>query len=364
MNGHTDRRDVPVLLLHNLDPEWDPDGLREARRHANTAHRALAALGHPISSAAVRHADLRKVLRKWNPADHVVLNWCEELPGLPKSDVLVVKILEEEGFTFTGSDEKSITLAWDKVRARETLQRKHVPIPQGRLFERAESGGWKHFPAIVKPAYQHCSFGISSELVVFSSKQLVERVAYILEEFEEPALVEDFIDGREFRVTVWGNGRPQVLPVAEMDYSAFPEACDRLCTYDAKFEPESRHYREIALRLPAPLTRAEQRKIERVALAAHRAMGSRDYSRSDIRLRDGEFYVLDANPNPDICSDASMACSAEAGGFGYGEMLSHIVNLAAVRHSTWQRAEEPASAQVAVPVGARRSSVRASATAG
>jgi D-alanine-D-alanine ligase len=364
MNAQQDRHDLPVLLLHNLDPEWDPADLREARHYVTTAQRALSAVGHAVTSVAVRHADLRKVLRKWNPADYVVLNWCEELPGIPKSDVQVAKILAEEGFTFTGSDEKAISLAWDKIRARQALQRKGVPIPEGRVFERAEAGGWKLFPAIVKPAYQHCSFGISSESVVFNSKQLVERLGYVLKEFEEPALVEDFIDGREFRVTVWGNGRRQVLPVAEMDFSAFGEVSDRLCTYEAKFDPDSRHYKEIGLRLPAPLSRAEQRKIERVAVAAHRAMGSRDYSRSDIRMRGGEFYVLESNPNPDICDDASMACSADAKGYSYGEMLSHLVNLAAVRHSVWQRAEEQASAPAVAAAHGRRQSVSAPASAG
>jgi D-alanine-D-alanine ligase len=364
MNGQQDRRDIPVLLLHNVDPEWDPADQREVRRYVNGAQRALTALGHPVTCVAVRHADLRKVLRKRNPADYVVLNWCEELPGIEKSDAQVARILAEEGFAFTGSDEKSIILAWDKIRARQALQRKGVPIPEGRVFERAETGGWKKYPAIVKPAYQHCSFGISSDSVVFNGKQLVERLAHILDEFKEPAIVEDFIDGREFRVAVWGNGRTQALPVAEMDFSAFSEVRDRLCTYEAKFDPESRHYKEIGLRLPAALTKAEQRKIERVAIAAHRAMGARDYSRSDIRMRDGEFYVLESNPNPDICDDASMACSADAMGWEYGEMLSRLVNMAAVRHPIWQKADEMAGATESVGVRARRTGVAVPASAG
>jgi D-alanine-D-alanine ligase len=92
---------------------------------------------------------------------------------------------------------------------------------------------WERFPAIVKPAFEHCSLGIDTNAVVLDAKELGDRVAYIRETYAQPALVEEFIDGREFHVTLWGNGHIHMLPPAEMDFSAFTDVRDRLCTFDS-----------------------------------------------------------------------------------------------------------------------------------
>jgi len=130
-----------------------------------------------------------------------------------------------------------------------------------------------------------------------------------------------------------------MLPPAEMDFSRFNDIRDRLCTYDAKFRPGSLHYEEIQLRLPAPLSESEYDLLTCTARAAYNAYCCRDFARMDIRLRDGIFYILDINPNPDISSDASMACAAEAAGFSFGAMGSHLIHLAAARPSyIWKTA--------------------------
>jgi D-alanine-D-alanine ligase len=166
-----------------------------------------------------------------------------------------------------------------------------------------------------------------------TEEELLRRVEYVVETYDQPALVEDFIDGREFRVSIWGNTQLLILPPAEMDFSAFDDVRERLCTYDAKFVPESAHYRKIETLLPASLTEAERRRLERVSRLAYRALGCRDYARIDIRLRNGIFFVLDVNPNADISTDASMAFAAENAGYSYGAMGSYIARLAARRHS-------------------------------
>jgi D-alanine-D-alanine ligase len=122
-----------------------------------------------------------------------------------------------------------------------------------------------------------------------------------------------------------------------MDFRAFPDVHDRLCTYDSKFTPGSRPYEQIGLLLPAPLQEAELAALQTVALAAYQALGCRDYGRLDIRLRGGVFYVLDINPNCDISPDASMALAAAVRGYSYGAMLSRIVNLAARRHPVFRQ---------------------------
>jgi D-alanine-D-alanine ligase len=107
---------------------------------------------------------------------------------------------------------------------------------------------------------------------------------------------------------------------------------DRLCTYDAKFSPGSAHYEGIHTVIPSSLSEVELAQLEAVCMSAYRAIGCRDYGRIDVRLRDGVFYVLDINPNPDISEDASMASAAGHAGYSHGEMAERLINLASRRH--------------------------------
>jgi D-alanine-D-alanine ligase len=188
----------------------------------------------------------------------------------------------------------------------------------------------------VNPRREHCSIGIPPEAGGLDRAALLERIRFVAETYEQPALVEEFIDGREFRVTLWGNDDVEVLPPGEMEFSAFSDLRERLCSWDAKFTPGSRHYTEIRTVAPAPLSGRELRLLAEVSRAAYRAMGIRDYARFDFRLRDGVFYLLDPNPNPDISSDASLALTAELAGYSYGRMGSRLIRLAAERHPVFR----------------------------
>jgi D-alanine-D-alanine ligase len=245
---------------------------------------------------------------------------------------MVAQILDSLGFTYTGSAPEVLATGWDKAKVKNRLGSSGVPIPAWKIFNTPEQDGWRKFPAIVKPTREHSSCGVSRESVVLSHEKMLSRIAYVQHEFRQPAIVEDFIDGREFHVSLWGNQTIEMLPPAEMDFSAFNDVQDRLCTFEAKYRPDSRAYKRICVRIPASLSETEYQELERVARRAYRVIGCRDYARLDIRSRDGVFCVLDVNPNPDISSDTSMAFAAELAGYSYGVMLSQMVNLAARRH--------------------------------
>jgi D-alanine-D-alanine ligase len=323
---------IPVVLLYNVNPEWTQEEKDEVIKLSTQLNDALVSMGYPTVPVPVTDDDLAKHLQPFDPAKYIVFNWCEGLPGLENSESLVIKKLEELGHTFTGADSETLALAYDKYRIKVILDKAGVPTPAWGIFNSPDIKDWKIFPAIVKPQNEHCSAGITPESVVMNSPDLKNRISFILDKYSQPALVEDFIDGREFHVSVWGNETLKVLPAAEMDFSSFGNMKDRLCTYDAKFIPGSQHYEKIETLLPAPLTNDEKKSLEQVCGNAYRATGCRDYARMDIRLRDNIFYVLDVNPNADISSDASMACAAEADGISYAEMGSLIVQMAAKRH--------------------------------
>jgi D-alanine-D-alanine ligase len=333
--GKEKRTDLPVLILYNVDPEWLSSEIEEAVQGAHEIESALRDLGHPVTSIRVTDADLFLRLQDFDPDKYIVLNWCEELPGVPHSEATVAKILTSLNFTYTGSPAEVLALSWDRDKVKQLLQQHAVPTPRWQIYPSPWPDGWDCFPAIVKPSEGHCSYGITSASVVQTPHELAERITAVTEQFRQPALVEDFIDGREFHVSIWGNrcnGGVQMLPPAEMDFSAFQSMRDRLCTFDSKYRPGSRHYEEIQVQIPAILNDSHLRQLEQTSMEVYRIFGCQDYVRLDIRLRNDTFYVLDVNPNPDITLETSIVQSAELAGYSYGAMISHLINLAALRH--------------------------------
>jgi len=332
MEPNSYRSNFPVLLLYNINPSWPPQDIQDCRAAARLLMDSLAEIGHSIQEVCVQSPELERYLEGVDPNEHLIFNWCEELPGIPHSAFQVAQALDRMGFTYTGTGADALAFSQDKREVKASLRRQGVPTPRWKIAAAPVSDGWDYYPAIVKPALEHCSFGVTREAVVLSPAELAERVQYVLDTFQQPALVEEFIDGREFHISVIGDGKLHTLPPAEMDFSAFDNVKDRLCTFESKFDPQSRSYNMIELHLPAVLTSDEQRQIEAAALAAYRLVGCRDYARLDLRLRDGIFYVLDVNPNADFSPDTSLAMSAELSGLSYGQLGSLLVNLAAERH--------------------------------
>ncbi len=319
-------------MIYNLDAGWE-----EHERDGQTAEirrlsSSLEELGHPVSLLEINGNTLQRTLSGYKPTDWIVMNLCEEIPGVPHSEAAVVHALEKRNMVYTGSPPEIIGNCENKQYVKQTLAARGLPTPLWGVYEKASAADWNCFPAIVKPANEHCSLGISSESVVLTRRELERQIRYIHRSFNQPALVEDFIDGREFHVSLIGNGSLLMLPPVEMDFSECSDIHDRLCTYDAKFIPGSRHYEIIASLIPATLTEAEYDDLEQTCADCFHAFDCRDYARLDIRLRNGVFYILDINPNPDISSDASMACAAEHLGLSYGELGSRLIRLAASRH--------------------------------
>ena len=326
--------DLPVLMLSNVDHRWSLEEIRESVSLTGNLVGALQDVGHPVSSIYMETNNLPDLLRPYYPDELIVFNWCEELPGIPRSGALVAQELERHRFTYTGADSNALALSQDKRRVKRRLQKRGIPSPAWQVFTSAPTADWTRFPAIVKPAFEHCSFGIAREAVVQSTAELIKRVRYVLEELQQPALVEDFIDGREFHVGVIGNGVLRVLPPAEIDYSAFDDIHDRLCTYESNFDKTSPAYQFTVPKMPAVLTNDQLCSLEEVVIAAYRATDCRDYARMDIRLRNGTFYILDVNHNADISPDTSLVMTAEMAGYSYGQFGSLLVNLAARRHQS------------------------------
>ncbi|MBN2058816.1 MAG: ATP-grasp domain-containing protein [Deltaproteobacteria bacterium] len=337
----TNRNTGPaIVLLHNIDPSWTSAETAAVMDGVDQLIKELKAEGHRVFEAPVSDVDLASALAPFDPDSHIVFNWCEELPGIHSSEFRVAMLLEQLGYTYTGSPPETLSLSWDKASVKTMLSEQGIPTPNFQVIEALPIKGWHRFPAIVKPAFEHCSMGMDSNSVILDEGVLQRQAEHVMKRFDQPVLVEDFIDGREFHVTLWGNSRVNMLPPAEMDFSAFSDIRDRLCTFDSKFTPGSRHYEEIEIIIPAQMKKAELSALRETSIAAYQWLGCRDYARIDLRLRDDIFYVLDVNPNADISPDTSLAYAAEASGIGYGAFISRLIHLAAARHPPGKAAVE------------------------
>jgi D-alanine-D-alanine ligase len=323
---------LPVLMLANIDPSWPAAEIQESSDTVDQLKRALQEAGHQVTRLIVRNDCLPQLLKAYRPEEWIVFNWCEEIPGLPRSGALVAQELDRAGFTYTGSDSITLAFSQDKRQVKRQLQEAGIPTPTWQVFTTQSTDGWERFPAIVKPAFEHCSYGIARESVVQSVQELQKRVRFVQEELQQPAVVEDFIDGPEFHVGVFGNEDLHVLPPAEIDYDNLNDIHERLCTFEANFDKDSRAYRSTIPKLPAALSSRQILSLEKIVRAAYHATSCRDYARFDLRLRDGKFFVLDVNPNADISPDTSLVKSAELVGYSYGQFGSLLVHLAAKRH--------------------------------
>jgi D-alanine-D-alanine ligase len=329
--------DLPVLLLCNMNQEWEEPDRESAKSTNSQMAYALNSAGHPVEVVEITDGSLEPLLSPYSPAEKIIFNQCESIPGMIHSEHEAVRIIESMGFTYTGSKPETLRLAEDKTRVKQILESFNIPTPAWKLYSCPSAHDWNMFPAIVKTSLEHCSISLDPGSVVMNRKELELRIEYILDNFNQPAIVEVFIDGREFHVPLCGNGKVQMMPVVEMDFSAFNDIHDRICTYDSKFDPSSPHYNKIESRIPAPLNTVELINLEKICLNAYHAIGCRDYARLDVRELDGLFYVLDVNPNPDLDIDASMAYSAAHCGISYPDMMSYLVNLAAYRHPVFNR---------------------------
>ena len=326
-------RNIPhILFLYDLDPEWDDSDRIAAVESNEKMIAALKDAGHPVTSIELSDRDLDSLISCHSAEELIVFNQCESIPGIFHSEHEAARIIESHGFVYTGSTPDVLKLAGNKIEIKRIIESHNFPTPAWKVYSEPAAADWDIYPAIVKTTMEHCSIALNHESVVLNRKELESRIEFIIENYDQPAMVEDFIDGREFHVPLWGNGIVRMLPVVEMDFTAFNDIHDRLCTYDSKFEPCSLHYNKIESRIPAPLSSTDVRTLEEICLGVYCAVGCRDYARLDVRERDGMFYVLDVNPNADLDIDASIACSADYSGISYPEMLHIIVMLAAHRH--------------------------------
>ena len=322
-----------IVAIANEDPGWPEADKQQADEAWDELLAGLDQEGYTYR--AFKFYDDLTFLDDFDPREWLVWNWGEELAGRPWSDAEVADEIERRGLAYTGAPPQLIRLTQDRMCVKRQLQAAALPtLPAIVLRDPETASEWTTYPAIVKGANQHASVGIDGDSIVYTTAQLARRVRYLRQHHGDDALVEPFLDTREFQVAVWGNDSPEALPPAEIVYSMFTEVRDRLHTEEWKSDSASRGYNQIQMPCPAPLDRPDWRaRLETVAVAAYRALRLRDYARFDMRMLGDEPQILDVNVNPDLLTDGRsvFVAAAKAQGIGYGRMASTIIEFAAVR---------------------------------
>jgi len=267
----------------------------------------------------------------------VLINLCEEFRSRPQLEANVAAIFEALAIPFTGCPSKALGICQDKFKAKAILNAFGLPTARGMLVTSADQKiDNVPFPAIVKPNQEDASLGIYQDSVVRDPQALHERVNKIIDAYKQPALVEEFIQGREFNVAVLETDRLQALPVSEIDFSSMPESAPHICSYEAKWFEDHVLYATTPAMCPAPIDDSLRDKLHQYALAAFQAMGCRDYARVDFRMgQDGRIAILEVNPNPDSSLDAGYVRALKAAGISYSEFWNLLIGNAL------RRKEEP-----------------------
>ena len=283
----------------------------------------------------------------------VAFNMCEGIDGVAEMEPPVISVLELFGVPYTGSSSYTTALCLRKHVVNALLSHSGLPVPPWITLRKGSRIRSVGYPAIVKPAAEDASIGVEQRSVVRTARALKARVEAMLKTFDE-VIVQRYIDGRELNVGIVGDN---ILPIAEIDFSAMPKGMWRMVTYRSKWDTGSPEDLGAQPRCPAELSARSAGEIRRVALEAWRLVSGHGYGRVDMRLDDnGQPWILEVNSNPDIAPDAGLARMARTAGIEYPTLVRTITELGLARrreltpqYEQWLLAQQLSGMAVAAP---------------
>jgi D-alanine-D-alanine ligase len=294
---------------------------------------ALEQGGHTIEHITVRGEVVEIIHALRTTAPDLVFNLTESFDGKSALDSNLAALLNLVGLRYTGSSPSGLILAGDKALAKKVLRFHNIRTPEfATVFRGAlEHAGDLRFPLIVKPPQEDASLGITEKAIVNDVRELLERIDHLQATYQQPALIEQFIPGREFYVGVLGNANAEALPPVELHFAEGGGSEYRIASWEVKWSPDADAAATSAIaELPGSLAD----DMRRTALEAFHALRLRDYARIDMRVDPaGDIYIIEVNPNCYLEQESEFAMAAGAAGVGYEDLINRIAELAAARYS-------------------------------
>lgn len=340
-------QDYSVLVLHNTPRAAVAEGADVS--HAGVESDAgvieeARAVSAALTALGVTHRVVSVPLLKALPAvlavapEPVVFNLIEGFQLRSEEANLVPAVCASFHKVCTGNDTQALAASLDKWQAKILLKGAGVPVADGVLVPVGGTVPFASLPAgriIIKPVATDASEGIESSSVLKreDSGRISEIVRRLHASFHQAVIIEKYIGSRELNVSVLQRGTQiSVLPLAEIDFSAFKRGKPKIVDYAAKWLPSSFEYHHTPRVIPAPLTEELAEAVRQHARNAWRAMGCSDYARVDFRLSDKlKPFVLEVNPNPDISPDSGFAAAVVASGMTYEDFCATLLQNAMTR---------------------------------
>jgi D-alanine-D-alanine ligase len=325
-----------IGLVHNV-PHTGSYSFSEASSDVMTQVSAVEETLHNLGYASKRipvsrNMDSFLATFREEPID-MVFNLCETVDENPLFSGHAAAVLELLGIPFTGSPSWAITYTMDKAMAKRILKACGIRTPEYVTYDGSSQFDISHlsFPVIVKPRFEGASIGIDQESIFDSKDALREGLPSLYERFGH-LLVEEYLDGREFNVSLFGYPSADLMPIAEIDFSAFDDELYRIVGYRAKWDESSPEYRNAVRIFPQNIPSPLLQSLRTIAHECFHTFMLRDYARVDIRTdRHNNPCVLEINANPCISPDAGFVASLERAGINYTEMVRRFVDFMSLR---------------------------------
>ena len=330
---------ITVLVDQGEIPVSDPEFLYPPEEEAITEYHiieTLRLLGHNVTVlGADKDVEMMiRMLKKYKP--DLIFNLTEHLAGDRKLDKNIASLLELLGIPFTGAGSTGLLLTRDKRLCKQLLSLHRIRVPKFVFFPYKKTiklPKTLKYPFVVKPVLEDSSEGISNASIVENEDSLRERVQFVHDGWKQGAIAEEYINGREFYVGVFGNKQLRVLPLRECQFNFEGSEGPRLATYRVKWNAEYRKKWKIQFGF-ADVDTQTLKKIERTCKKVFKILKLKDYARIDIRLTtNGNIYILEANANPDLGYGEEFAEAAEKAGISYEDIIQQIINCALKRYA-------------------------------
>jgi D-alanine-D-alanine ligase len=317
----------PALPSADLYAEWDDI-------HTIKALEAALASRHKISLVEA-NLEAFATYRRLRP--DLVFNIAEGLHGASR-EAQIPAILDMLGIPYTGSDPLTLGLCLDKRRTKEILAHNGIATPNFTVVNSlAEVPSRLRYPLMVKPTLEGSSKGVTDRALVHNRHELIRQLKWVLETYQQPALIEEFLPGREFTVALLGNGSDlTVLPIVEINFDTLPAGVQPIYSYEAKWLWDQEQDPLQIFTCPAPLEPLLRMQIEELCKSAFRALDCRDWCRIDVRLDgQGRPHIIELNPLPGILprpeQNSCFPKAARAAGLSYQETILAVVDAACKR---------------------------------
>jgi len=336
MKGFPVKRPLRVLMLvhEDLVPPDSIEGLSDEQiqpwKTEFDVITTLKQMGHNVRTVGVYNdlGVIRRAIEEYRP--HIAFNLLEEFHGDSLYDQHVVSYLELGLLPYTGCNPRGLTLAHDKALSKKILTYHRIPVPNFAVFPVNRKVRRPHrleFPLFVKSLIEEGSVGISQASIVHDDEKLAERVAFIHRQTSLPAIAEQYIEGREIYVGMMGNHQLRSFTPWELIISNLPEGAPIIATDRVKWN--YKYQKQAGVKTKAAKLTAEQRNLlDHLSKRIYRNLCLSGYARLDFRLDgSGRFYLLEANPNPNLAYGEDFAEAAEHSGMGYETLLQKLITL-------------------------------------